>query len=495
VHYPVCASTELNLPDRQLFDSLTRDLNQIARQGGGQIETGSPQRTCVSPQELLERLSQPVSGRRISVVIDGPSFRRLSATSPGLLSKSGIRPVNPRLFTRPLHIFETTDQKLQASNAPTVGVYLDREVSATAVTSAVAAVTGQPSVRLVPFNTVAELARCFERGSIAPSSSGCPGNLTWAAILEQDVSTTVDGFRTEYQRLAGRPPAQLAALKLGPGVHGDNPDQLVVVALAEDYPRLGQQAVSGSIAAVPRGDGAALEAQLEQESRRDQGWGASLWALVGVPVYAAEEVLKHPFPVVLGSEGFPDASIRSALSDSYLRVLGTWQASPCTAAAERLHRAFLFNAYLENPADKSTQLGLGSELAIARGGDLSGLLAQLQLSGDAREWRAALSGALPTGAQCVAASARERFPEDRLFFANPNLVSQYRAMEHLRRASGTDGDARRLSLNNAAACLRDALAKVAGPSCHAAERSTYSFYYNPYFYYAVQQASGGREAR
>ena len=35
--------------------------------------------------------------------------------------------------------------------------------------------------------------------------------------------------------------------------------------------------------------------------------------------------------------------------------------------------------------------------------------------------------------------------------------------------------------------------KVAGPSCHAAERSTYSFYYNPYFYYAVQQASGGRE--
>ncbi len=428
-------------------------------------------------------------------MIDGPSFRRLSAASPGVLAKSGIRPVNPRLFTRPLHIFETRDQQLQGGNAPTVGVYLDREVSAAAVTSAVAAVTGQPSVRLVPFNSVAELARCFERGSIATASSGCPGNLTWAAILEQDASTTVDGFRAEYQRLANRPATPLASLKLQPGVHGDNPDRLVVVALSEDYPRLGGQAVSRSLAAVPRGDGAALEAQLQRESRREQSWGASLWALVGVPVYAAEEVLKYPFPVVLGSEGFPDASIRSALSDSYLRVLGTWQASPCTAAAERLHRAFLFNAYLENPADKSTQLGLGSELALSRSGDVSGLLTQLQLGSDMREWRAAIGSALSSNAQCVAASARERFPEDRLFFANPNLVSQYRAMEHLRRASGTDGEVRRQSLNSAAACLREALAKVAGPSCHAAERSTYSFYYNPYFYYAVHQASGGREPR
>jgi hypothetical protein len=50
-------------------------------------------------------------------------------------------------------------------------------------------------------------------------------------------------------------------------------------------------------------------------------------------------------------------------------------------------------------------------------------------------------------------------------------------------------------LNNAAACLREALLKAAGPSCHAADRSTYSFYYNPYFYYAVQQASGGRETK
>ena len=68
-------------------------------------------------------------------------------------------------------------------------------------------------------------------------------------------------------------------------------------------------------------------------------------------------------------------------------------------------------------------------------------------------------------------------------------------MEHLRRASVAEGDVRRQALGNAAVCLREALAKVAGPSCHASERSTYSFYYNPYFYYAVQQASGGRETK
>jgi hypothetical protein len=496
VHYPVCAGTELTPPDLQLFDSLTRDVAQVVRQGGGRTET-SANRSCLSSQDLLERLRQPQAGRRVSVVIDGPSFRRMSATSPGLLEKAGVRPVNPRLFTRPLHIFQSADPKVLAGNAPSVGVYLDREVSAAAVTSAVAAVTGQPSVRLVPFNSIGELARCFERGAVAAANSGCPGNLTWAAILEQDVSTAVEGFRTEYQRLAGRPPMPLPIEKLGPGVHGDNPDQLVLVALAQDYPGFGSQAASGPLAAVPRSDGASLETQLRQESRREQSWKETLFAYVtfSATLSASSDMLRYPFPVVLGSPGLPDAAIRSALSDSYLRALGAWQASPCTAAAERLHRAFLFNAYLANPADRGTQLGLGSELTIARSGDLSGLLAQLKLSSDAREWRNAVNTALPAGGRCVAASGDERFPEDRVFFANPNLGSQYRAMEHLRRASSEEGDARRVSLNNAAACLREALLKAAGPSCHAADRSTYSFYYNPYFYYAVQQASGGRETK
>jgi hypothetical protein len=199
---------------------------------------------------------------------------------------------------------------------------------------------------------------------------------------------------------------------------------------------------------------------------------------------------------VLGTAGFPDTDLRALLSDSYLRALGSWQMSPCTASAERLHRAYLLNAYLENPADPSTRLGLGSSLSVARGsaGGLDEVLKKLQLGTNPREWRDALSTPA-SAATCVAASTRERFPEERLFFANPNLISQYRAMEHLRKAGAETGTERRDSLGRASACLREALERVAGPSCHAAERSTYSFYYNPYFYFAVQQASGGRAAK
>ena len=253
------------------------------------------------------------------MVIDGPSFRRISATSPGLLVQERVSARSTRGSSRrPLHIFESADPKLQAGNAPTVGVYLDREVSAAAVTSAVAAVTGQPSVRLVPFNTIGELARCFERGSVAPSSSGCPGNLTWAAILEQDASTTVDGFRAEYQRLAGRPATPLATLKLGPGVHGDNPDQLVVVALAQDYPRSRR---SGGFR-IARSRRAAQRRRVARDAAPGRNPGASRagrklssGARRRATSKRSSDVLRHPFPVVLGSAGFPDATIRSALSD------------------------------------------------------------------------------------------------------------------------------------------------------------------------------------
>ena len=223
-------------------------------------------------------------------------------------------------------------------------------------------------------------------------------------------------------------------------------------------------------------------------------------ALVGVArLNAAEsdELLRYPFPVVLGTPGFPDAGVRAMIADSYLRALGMWQVSPCTASAERLHRTYLLNAHLENPGDAPTRLGLGSALSVARGsaGGLEDVLRKLQLSTKANEWREALATPGASGAACVAASDRERYPEQRLFFANPNLIAQYRAMEHLRKASSQTGTDRRDSLGRAGVCLKEALDRVAGPSCHAAERSTYSFYYNPYLYYAVQQASGGRDAK
>jgi hypothetical protein len=499
VHYQVCASSNLSQADRALFDSLARDLAGVVRERGGRIAAPAADRTCVSVQEVTAAIGQVAAANQTSVILDGPAYRTLSRTSADVLAKSGLRPVNPRLFTRPLYIFETTDSALKGSKSPFVGVLLDREVSGAAIVAAVAAATGEPSVRIVAFNTAAELARCFERGSTDPANSRCPGTFGWAAFLEQDASTTLSSFQAAYAKAAGKPPVPLNVQKLRPGLYGDNPDQLLLIAADRDFPQIGERRPDSTraLAAIPRVDGPALEDRLLQETRREQSWGASLWALVGVPVSAAEELPRYPFPVVLGSPGFPDPGVRALIADGYVRAAGAWQVSPCTASAERLHRAYLLNAYLENPDDRSTRLGLGSALSVARGsaGGLDDVLRKLQLGANPSEWRDALATPAGSSATCVAATTRERFPEDRLFFANPNLVSQYRAMEHLRRAGGETGTERRDSLARAGACLREALSRVAGPSCHAAERSTYSFYYNPYFYFAVQQASGGRDAK
>jgi hypothetical protein len=132
------------------------------------------------------------------------------------------------------------------------------------------------------------------------------------------------------------------------------------------------------------------------------------------------------------------------------------------------------------------QLSLGSELVLATGGarSLTELFKRLQLSPDLKQWPQELGATGGTPAACPSVP-NERFPEDRLFFANANLASQYRAMEHLRRGN----------LDGAARCLRKALAESAVPDCHKTERSTYSFYYNPYFYFAVQRVTGGQASR
>ena len=209
VHYSVCPSDDLTLPDRQLLDSLTRDLNRIVRERGGRVETGAAERACISVEELTARLNQPVAGAPTSVVVDGPTFRTLSTTSSGLLAKNGIRPVNPRLFTRPLRVFETADAEVRGNNTPTVGVYLDRDVPITALETAVAALTGQPSVVAVPFNTIPELARCFERGRInpaetrvvRPTSRGRPSSSRTCRRPPAPSAPNINGWRGSPPRL------------------------------------------------------------------------------------------------------------------------------------------------------------------------------------------------------------------------------------------------------------------------------------------------------
>src|SRR6185436_5151732 len=83
------------------------------------------------------------------------------------------------------------------------------------------------------------------------------------------------------------------------------------------------------------------------------------------------------------------SQLRGALSDSYLRALyNSAIGSPCSAVAERLHRAYLFNAHLDDPGDVSKQLSLGSELALTTRGDRrrAELFSRLQLNTDIKQW-------------------------------------------------------------------------------------------------------------
>ncbi len=252
------------------------------------------------------------------------------------------------------------------------------------------------------------------------------------------------------------------------------------------------------MAAVPRTDGPVL---VEQQARETQpepaGFLATVWARlpsVGTPALAASPdadgvLLKHPYPIVLTNQDAPDDQLRSALSDSYLRVLyNSAIGSPCSAVAERLHRAYLFNAH---PRRSNRRVEEAESRQRARRGQrrcgrsLTELFNRLQLSPDVKQWPQSLAAAGGPAPACPSIP-NERFPEVRLEFANAaGLTSQYRAMEHLRRGN----------LDGAAACLRMALAESPVPDCHKADRSTYSIYYNPYFYFAVQQVTGGRTPR
>jgi hypothetical protein len=510
VHFYVCPSGELSQSDRAVLATLNDDLAAaVGRAGGVAFASArrggpaSPAAGCAPLEEVVTALQQYGSATKqaIFVLLDSPTLGNLLRRQPDLVRDLRLRVMNLRLFTRPLHIFENEEASKQNPKTPNVGVYADQEIAPSTLTSLLATVLGRP-VRAVPFQNIAEMARCLAQGHYAASYSKCPAQIAWAAIVEQDASLTVEGFEQAYRDNANkRAPKSFVpdGLQLGIHVSGTGPGVEVIVAPPASVPTLRSTVPSfsagASMAAVPRTDGPVLvEQQARETPRAPAGFLATLWAQlpsVGTPALAASDnvdgvLLRHPYPIVLTNQDPPDTQLRSALSDSYLRVLNNSAiGSPCSAVAERLHRAYLFNAHLDDPDDASKRLSLGSELVLATGGrNLGGLFSRLQISPDLNQWPQNLGAAGAPPPVCPS-MPNERFPEDRLFFANANLAFQHRAVEHLRRGN----------LDGAAACLRKALAESATPNCHKAERSTYSIYYNPYFYFAVQQVTGGRAPR
>ena len=463
-----------------------------------------PAAGCATVEEVVSALQQYESAPTkpaVFVLLDSPALGNLLRRQADLVRDLRLRVMNLRLFTRPLHVFENEEASKQNPKAPNVGVYADQEISASTLTPLLATVLDRPA-RAVPFQNVAEMARCLAQGQFAASASQCPAQIAWAVIVEQDASLTVETFERAYRDSAKRPPKPFApdGLQLGIHVSAAGPGVDVIVAPSATIPALRSAVPSPSagvsMAAVPRTDGPVLVEQQARETPPEPGgFLATLWARLpslGTPALAASgdtdgPLLRHPYPVVLTNQDAPDDTLRSALSDSYLRVLyNSAIASPCSAVAERLHRAYLFNAHLDDPADASKKLGLGSELVVATRGtrNLNELFGRLQLSTDLKQWPQSLAAAGGPAPACPT-MPNERFPDVRLEFANGGLAFQYRAMEHLRRGN----------LDGAAACLRVALARSPVPDCHKAERSTYSIYYNPYFYFAVQQVTGGRAPR
>ena len=511
MHFYVCPSRELSQSDRAVLATLNDDLSAAVTRGGGVVFASTPRggaappaSGCATVEEVVGALQQygsaPTKQPAIFVLLDSPALGNLLRRQGDLVRDLRLRVMNLRLFTRPLHVFENEEASKLNPKAPNVGVYADQEIAASALTPLLATVLDRP-VRAVPFQNIAEMARCLAQGQFAAASSQCPAQIAWAVIVEQDASLTVETFERAYRESAKRAPKPFApdGLQLGIHVNAAGPGVEVIVAPSANIPALRSTVPSSSagvsMAAVPRTDGPVLvEQQARQTPPEPAGFLATLWARlpsVGTALAASDDadgpLLRHPYPIVLTNQDAPDNQLRGVLSDSYLRVLNNSAiGSPCSAVAERLHRAYLFNAHLDDPGDASKRLSLGSELVLATGGarNLGELFSRLQLNPDLRQWPQDLAAAGGPPPVCPS-MPNERFPEARLFFANANLAFQHRAVEHLRRGN----------LDGAAACLRKALAESAVPSCHKAERSTYSIYYNPYFYFAVQQVTGGRAPR
>ena len=198
------------------------------------------------------------------VVLDSPALGNLLRRQANIVRDLRLRVMNLRIVHPALHIFEP--RASSRIKAPNVGVYADQEIAPSTLTPLLATVLERP-VRAVPFQNIAEMARCLAQGQFAAASSQCPAQIAWAVIVEQDASLTVENFEREYENRAKRPPKRFVPDSLQLGIHV-NSAGLLVVAPSANVPALRGPVPSSStgvsIAAVPRTDGPVL---VEQQAR------------------------------------------------------------------------------------------------------------------------------------------------------------------------------------------------------------------------------------
>lgn len=465
--------------------------------------TAQSSANCVSVAALIDALPTTGGATPWVVTMDLPSFLGLSPADHERLRAAGLQVVNPRLAARPVVFYR--HHAAPADTPPTgVGIYIDPDVDYREVRTLAEEVLWPNQANVAPaarpqtlpvfeFQNLGVLAMCLGGGTPAGRRT-CPQVISHAVVVETDGTTTTRAFEEAYQSATR---SEVAKVTLDRGTVnsmqerlGTRPTALLVeeAGLASAY--------------VLRPVGRTLESRRAREASRDEGWMSRLFALVETPLQAATS-LRYPYVVILASASLPEPTLQ-AVSDAYIRVLSRWPDEPCTSATEQIHRALLLNAHLSDaPSTNVDQLaaadrvrvqrkraGLASEMAATRRDGiadpgLARLVSDLNLPGRFDEWSGVL-GLAADAAGCEPLPEGERFSSVRLRFADRNgqLTSQLRARAYIQRQTGDRAD----NLRRAAACVRIALAAQARPQCYEADRSTYSAYYNPFFYLALQDA-------
>lgn len=509
-HFSACPSDASQVA----FNTVKRHLESVVRTASAQCDT------VQTLAERLKALSSSAKPPLTTVLVDRSAFIELSTTHGALMKALALRPMNVRLFARPLYVFQGPAEAAPGNDTRRVGVLRDPEIDASRVNAVAANVLNRPYGEPAIFQNVAELARCLKAGSTPIRDSRCPAIIGWAAVVERDASSVIDTFRRRFDDAPPKGPAlRQVTVAAGPDV-GELQSAGSNDRNRQDFLLASENTFSGFGAAEARTPGRVLPAVLRPEGSPQQaapqptGWiarlvrGAREW--VEPTVYASQTGSQSPFreafPLLLVSGTAATVQVRSALSDAYVRALAETYISapaastlsPCSPAVERMHRAYVFNAYLDDPADSSKRVSLASGLVLNRPADeaLRSLLSTaLKLDGNAAAWPALL-GAKADEESCRPATTPEKLPEARLLFANADLTLYHRATEHLRLAAASSNpEQQRQSLAAAAACLKNTMLKTPVPSCFKVERSTYHVYYDPYFFFAAQQASGGRNVR
>jgi hypothetical protein len=458
----------------------------------------------ISLAEKLSQFNGDAADTPLWILLDSRSAQDLIANYRNLVANLDI--VNPRLLTRPLYLFESAIPLTRISGG-NVGYLDDPEIAQTRVETLLSDLIGK-TVHAVPFRTPGQLGRCLREGAIPSNSTrfGCPTTIGWAAIAQGDASSDVSNFRNAYRDTYSNTTDRIdieqvritrVRTQLIERVGIPEADVAFFVwATQEELAGLpGDPTYAGSLAAMLRKEGTLTSDSSMQPLTGLAAFMTPLWSLFVKQVQAQSNLPPlGPYPVVLTNRR--SGALRQALADGYLDALGRWinppTVTPCEPIPERVQRAYLLDAFKQQPPeermkDKTKTLSLASKIFVSRGLDdiVRDLLKTIQVPDDVERWPDQLSAA----ASCPVPDVRGEFSDRE---SSP-YVAAVRELEWARNQGRSAAD-RRQHLANAAACLVRAAKSDPKPKCYKGGRSGYQFgYYDPYFYFAVQKASGGRD--